>query len=121
LTTSSIFSRTFVGVGTYSMSGTVFGPDGASATLALGAADADAVATGALLAAGGVDAAVVAVAVAVVVGPELVGAPVPVEVPDGVHAAARARTGRRNERGIVVMTARMGLHDKRAVKSEAIR
>jgi hypothetical protein len=39
--------------------------------------------------------------------PELAGAPVPVEVPDGVHAAeaARARRGRANEREVLISRA----------------
>jgi hypothetical protein len=99
--TSSIFSRTFVGVGTYSMSGTVFADAApASSPPAEGAPDADADATGgaALLGGGVVAGAVLVVAPAVV--PELAGAPVDVEVPEGVHAVARARSGKSSGRKV---------------------
>jgi hypothetical protein len=79
------------------MSGTVFVETELASAPAAGAADAEAAATaGELLAAAVVGA--LAVVAEDVEGPELAGAPVDVEVPDGVHAAARAATGRTSER-----------------------
>jgi hypothetical protein len=109
LAASSIFSTTFVGVGTYSMSGTVFADVGAVSTSAATADPDDA----------GVADAVVGVALALATGvaavalgdaefevPELAGAPVPVDVPEGVQAAAararRPRPSESNEREVVM-------------------
>lgn len=100
---SSIFSTTFVGVGTYSMSGTVFVDAGAE----LAAAAAESEAAGAAEAVVGLVPvfafALATPAEALTVGaaefdvPELAGAPVPVDVPDGVQAAATASSDRPNE------------------------